>query len=129
MMLFETLKFILTFIFIYVSAFLIHELMHIKGQGILNTGNIYVWKYGMTVSSDSEISEKWFYYSGGILTSLILFIVAILSSGYFRESFIVNGWMQLLYGIYEGYTYGNVKFRYFIYLGVILLYVMVRWVI
>jgi len=115
---------ILLFLYVWISSFLIHEIMHIKGQGIFMTGTIDVWKYGMTVSPDVVEYPVWMYYSGGILSSLIMFILAYLTTGWLCWCFLTLGWVQLIYGIYEGYNMGNVKYRYIIYVTVILIMVV-----
>ena len=114
------------FLFVWVSSFLIHELMHIKGQGLKVIGKIYVNIFGMTVTANHTISDKWFSLSGGILTSIIMFLCVFLSEGFWQWSFLTLGWIQLTYGIYEGYC--GIKYRYYIYIGVII-FMMIIWMV
>jgi hypothetical protein len=112
-------------VFAFVSSFLIHELMHIKSQGVLSTGRIRVNEYGMTCTTDNVVNNVILKYSGGVYTSIVMFICAVLSSGFWQDSFILMGWMQLLYGIYEGYSEGKVGWRYLIYVGVFIVWLLV----
>jgi hypothetical protein len=116
----ELINNILVFIFVFVSSFLIHELMHIKSQGLLMGGTIRVTKYGMYVTADKVNNKELFFYGGGILTSIIMFILVFLSNNWWRWSFLTMGILQLFYGMYEGYTKGKVKYRGFIYIFVII---------
>jgi hypothetical protein len=54
------------FLFVWISSFLLHELLHIKGQGITNTGTVNIYRYSMTAVCPI-FNNEWFYYSGGIL--------------------------------------------------------------
>ncbi len=113
------------FIFVWVTSFMLHEIMHILGQGHLH-GRIYVHGLGMTVSASTIKYYTWFGYSGGILTSFIMFIVAVLSTGWWQWCFLTLGWAQLCYGIAEGLYY--VKYRYWIY-GTVICVMLVLWMV
>lgn len=114
------------FIFVWVTSFLLHEMMHIKSQG--PNGNIDVWKYGMTCTVEKMTRPQLFYYAGGIFTSPIMFICALLSAGWWSWSFLTLGLVQLFYGIYEGYNHGNVSKRYYIY-GSVVIVMLILWII
>jgi len=119
-MIFELLDYIGTFLLVFVTIFLWHELMHIKSQGILMTGTIWVHKLGMTVSADTIHNERLHKLGGGILSSIVSFLAYFLSSDpQFQFSFFTLGWVNLCYGLYEGYS--GVKYRYYIYAITILL--------
>ena len=116
----DILTYLLIAFFVYVSSWLIHEFMHIKSQGILSTGNIAVWRYSMTVGVSSGYRYPGvFYYAGGVYSSIIMFLLAIVSYGWWQWCWLTMGWLQLCYGFYEGYTDGHVKYRYYIYMLVI----------
>ena len=113
-------------LFVWVTSFLLHELMHIIGQGIKTKGKIYVdGTIGMKVTVNQAPYPKWFWYSGGILCSIIMFVVAILLTGWWQWCYLTLGWVQLIYGIYEGNYYDNVKYRYYIYLCVVLVSIII----
>jgi hypothetical protein len=112
------------FIFVWVSSFLIHELMHIAGQGHLK-GKIYVNGLGMKVIADPLIYPKWFHYSGGILTSIVMFIMVTLSYGWWAWCFLTLGWVQLCYGLYEGYIGTDKRFLIYFVIVVIMLSIWV----
>lgn len=101
---------------IWILIFLFHELMHIKSQGIRMTGKILInYPHGMMAIPKKIKEEKLFYMSGGILSSLACFILFFMSQDIqFQYAFFVMGWIQLLYGICEGWFV--VKFRYILYL-------------
>jgi hypothetical protein len=109
---------------------LLHELMHIKGQGFLATGKINVGIYGFTTNVDVIKNREWLYYSGGILSSIILFIIlCLVMNTVFIFGLLICGWIQLIYGLYEGHYQGLVTcFRYIIYIGVFLFWLII-WVI
>jgi hypothetical protein len=112
----EIIQNILIFIFIFYTSFKLHETLHIKGQGFFNTGKIFVGKWwGETVGADKVKNVEWFKLSGGVLTSLVMFILCFCSIGFWQWSFLTLGFVQLAYGIYEGF-YG-VKYRYAIYIS------------
>jgi len=109
------------FIFTWIVSFLFHEFMHIKGQSVFKDGIIYVSKTGFTVTTSPLYYPVWFYYSGGILTSIVMFALVFVSTGWWQWCWFTLGWVQLCYGIYEGYKQGNVKNRYYIYLAIVLI--------
>jgi hypothetical protein len=116
------LMFILLFTFI--TSFLWHELMHIKSQGITATGKIYVNKTGMTANCYGTWNNDLFYYGGGTLTSIIMFTMVFLTKDIWQWTFLTMGWLQLLYGIYEGKNH-KVPYRYILYLIVIAISVII----
>lgn len=121
---------LLLFIYLFVNTWLLHELMHIKSQGLRTTGVIFVKKVGFEADSDKTINDQWMRFAGGILASIVTFAVLILS-GFtpFTFALITCGWMQLIYGIYEGFTPNNEQLvRYGIYAGVFLFWLII-WVI
>ena len=121
---------IIALIPIYVLSMLLHELMHIKSQW-LTTGTIWVHSLGMTCDSDETYNVELYHYAGGVYTSVAMFVMAALdATSIFALGFITMGWVQLVYGIYEGYTIHNIKWqRYLIYISVILINVVVWYLI
>lgn len=101
----EYLIFPLVFLFAWISSFLWHELGHIKSQGILKDGVIYVDRFGLRASCNSYSSISWFYYGGGILSGLVFLLLSFclvrytLPIGYI---FGMVGITNLVYGIFEG---------------------------
>ena len=117
----------LIFVYLFVVTWLLHELFHIKGQGIMKTGDIYVNELGFTASPYEAIRDMlWFKLSGGILASIVCFLVLFLSHpSSFSFGLITMGWMQLCYGVYEGLTPQNRELhRYCIYVGVTLFWII-----
>ena len=119
------------FFFLFVVCWLLHELFHIKGQGLINTGKIFVERFGFTCVSDRTIDSVWLSLSGGILTSLVSFIMLLLSIGTsYVFGFLTVGWTQLIYGLYEGFCKVNVRsVRYVIYVCVFVFWFVVWWVV
>lgn len=106
------------FIFVFGSSFLWHDWLHIKSQGPLATGKIYVHNVGMTCVADFMHNPKLFYLGGGVLASTILFIMAFIFN--YPFSFICMGWLHLCYGLCEGFIgYTAAIARYTIYVAVI----------
>ena len=114
---------LILFILLFIPIFLMHEFFHIKGDSLTNTGRIYVEKYGFHTALDKIRHSTWMYYSGGILTSIYLFIILALSwKCVFSFALLANGGIQLAYGLYEGFIQGHVtKFRYLIYISVFII--------
>jgi hypothetical protein len=111
----------LLFLFVWVSSFLYHELMHIVGTGRLH-GTITV--DGLSMSATP--ANLW---AGGILSGFVfttagvlIWVVATPALGYL---FIVSGVVNLVYGVFETMflpSWGNNQDyrlgRYSIYIGV-----------
>lgn len=120
---------VLVFAFLWVCSFLLHELMHIKGGGLRNTGMIFVGKFDMAASLYSQKHDDWFYLSGGFLTGIVFAVASMLTVDVlWRFSLLTIGLVQVIYGGFEllflrrwggsskRYLYG----RYLIYFGVTL---------
>ena len=126
-MILNTLANIGIFSIVFVCSFLLHELMHIKSQGIKTEGTIRVhYPHSMTVGAKTRPYPEWFGYGGGILTAFIMFICVFLSDGFWQWSFLTLGWVQLCYGIYEGAV--GIKYRYYIY-GTIIVIMLLIWIL
>ena len=103
----DILTFIIMCLYAWVASFWIHELMHVKSQGLKVTGKAYIHKYGFTVSSDKIINVDWFFFSGGFLSGLIHLIVGGLIWSYgtslwpFYVPVVTCGMVNLVYGFYE----------------------------
>jgi len=118
----------LIFIYVYITSFLIHELMHIKSQGILSEGKITITSTGMLAYCNYIKNAKLFYYGGGILSSIIMFILVFLTMDWWQWCYLTMGFLQLSYGMYEGYTMCDVGYRYYIYVIVIII-MLIIWVV
>lgn len=125
MLVLQILEMIIIFLFVWITSFLLHELCHIKSQGIKNTGNIYIHKLSMTASCPIT-NIVWFHYSGGILTCIVMFLMSIFLQGWWCWCYLTLGWVHLCYGIYEGYNMGSVSNRYMIYI-LVLLVMLILW--
>jgi len=113
-MILTTIDYILTAIAVWAFAFLFHELMHPKSQGIFNTGEIHVHPVGLTVSSDNIWNQRLCRMGGGILTSILCFILFFCSQDIqFQYAFFTMGWIQFAYGLYEGWI--GCSGRYWVY--------------
>jgi len=114
-MIIEITDYIITSALVWILIFLLHELCHIKSQGLLMTGTIWVHKLGMTVKADHIHNQRLHSMGGGVLSSIVCFIAYFLSQDIqFQYAFFTMGWIQLIYGLYEGWR--GVKYRYLIYL-------------
>lgn len=127
-MILEAIDYILTSLFIWVLIFLLHELMHIKSQGIKTQGRIRVhYPHRMTVTADNVKDWRLFSMGGGILSSIVCFIAFFLSQDIqFQYAFFTMGWIQFAYGLYEGWI--GVKGRYWIY-GIVGILATIYWFI
>ena len=122
---------LLVFVYLFVSTWLLHEFFHIKSHGIRRTGDIYVNEFGLTASPYEAVrSMLWFKLAGGLLASVVSFVVLLLSSpSVFSFGLLVMGWMQLVYGVYEGFARENRELvRHGIYLVVFVFWLTV-WVV
>jgi hypothetical protein len=112
---------LLAYAVLFVPIFLMHELFHIKSQGLLTTGKIFIHTLWLDCSPDKINNMELLWYGGGVLTSIYLFLAAILINGNpFTWAFLTLGWTQLIYGILEGYYHGIGKWRYLIYALILL---------
>ena len=124
----ELITLILIYPIIWLLSFLIHEYMHIKGQGLTSTGKIYINKTGMTASCNNIKNVDWFFYSGGVLSAMVLFTLCVLvTSDILRFCLWSTGWVQLCYGIFEGIKQSHVEDRYYVYGAVVLLTFIIWW--
>ena len=124
----EIFKLILLYPVVLLIAFLLHEFFHVKGQGITATGTIHVSKIGFTPSCNNINNVDWFFYSGGILSSIVLFAMCFfITNPVVSFCFWSNAWMQLVYGCYEGYNINGVGDRYYVYAIVLLLTTIIWW--
>ena len=126
-MIFTILDYIGTGIAIWVLIFLLHELMHIRSQGLTMTGKIWVKEWGMVVSADHVYNRRLFGMGGGILSSIVCFLLYFLSQDVqWQWGFFTMGWIQFAYGLYEGWV--GVKHRYVIY-GVVGIICTIYWLV
>jgi hypothetical protein len=100
--------------------------MHIKSQGVKARGKIFVNEYGMTCCPYLYKDETLCSFAGGIYTSIIMFIMAFCSVGFWQWSFLTMGYVHLFYGLYEGFV--GVKYRYLIYITVIVI-MLIIWMV
>jgi len=119
----ELITYPLIFVFVWFTMFLIHELMHIKSQGITMGGKIWVEGWSFTCTADTVKDDLLFKLGGGILTSIICFILVFLSCCWWQWCFLTLGWVQFLYGLYEGFI--GVKYRYLIYILIVTVMVII----
>ena len=118
-------------IFLYVTSFLLHELFHVKSQGLKSTGTIYVDKLGMTASSNHIHDYELFKMSGGILTSIIFFLMVFVTDNFMQWGFLTFGFLHFCYGLFEWKYLGILppqKYkarRYSIYVWVILIMIVI----
>ena len=110
---------------IYVTSFLWHEFCHIKSQGLLATGRINVNKYGMTCGCNDTWNNRLFFLGGGILSSIIMFIFVFATKGWIQWCFLTMGYVQLFYGLFEGYKPYNIKYRFVIYFIIITVMIII----
>lgn len=113
----------LAFVYVFFTAWLLHELFHIKGHGISRIGMILVNEFGFTAQLFGHYDSLYFKLSGGILTFMVLFFLLPLTHpSPFSFGLFASGMIQFVYGLYEGFTKENKKHvRYAIYLSVFLI--------
>ena len=121
---------LLMVIYAWGGSFLWHELMHIKSQGIKNTGRIFVHPSGMTVATDNK---RWPYLcrlAGGLYSGIIHLIVGGFAWYYgiwaFYVPLITLGMINVIYGVYEAEV--GTKGRYKIY-GITTIIMIIFWII
>jgi len=102
--------------------------MHIKSQGITSEGEITITSTGMLAYCNHIKDLSLFYYSGGVLSSIIMFILVFLTTDWWQWCYLTMGFLQLSYGMYEGYTECNVGYRYYIYV-IIIIIMLIIWAI
>lgn len=121
MNLFDLLIYPALFLFVWVSSFLWHELMHIVGTNHLH-GTITVNGFSMNVTPSNH-------YAGGLLSGLVFNVTGgliwFLGSHAIGYLFIICGVVNTVYGYFEGLflpRWGNNQEyklgRYSIYIGV-----------
>ena len=117
-------------IFFWQSSFLYHELMHIKSQGLLMTGRIWVEKYGYLVSADEIYNDYYYRLAGGFYSGIIHLIVGGILWYYQAWGAYVPaitfGMMNLAYGFWEAEK--GPEGRYKIY-GIVALIMVILWII
>lgn len=122
-MIYEIISYPLVFVFVFLSSFLIHELMHIKSQGINMKGTIFVKKLGMYCTPEHFNNLHVFELAGGIYTSIIMFIMTFCCVGWWQWCFLTMGYVHFFYGLYEGFI--SIKYRMYIYVTVICVMMMI----
>jgi len=89
----------------WLTSFLVHEFMHIKSQGILMGGTIYVNEFGMTVDADEIYNLDLFYLSGGLYSGIIFMLLGIILFYYNAVALYIPsftfGFINLTYGFWE----------------------------
>ena len=104
-MILEWIVFIFMILYGWITTFLWHEYFHIKSQGILNTGEININKWGFTASVDNKDKPRWCRLAGGFLSGILhLFIGGILAYfglWYMYIPLITFGMINLIYGFWE----------------------------
>lgn len=115
------------FVFLWFSSFFLHEVCH--GVEVYRQCGGRVWvevdfqRLSMLVSWGKDIySPRLVWLAGGVYCSLVLFLLAVLNTGFFCWVFLTLGWVQLCYGLYE-WRY-KIKYRYVIYVVVVLVMVV-----
>jgi len=90
----------------------------------------------MRCEYDGYVDEpKLVSYAGGVYCSLVCFVMSVAVVGYVYLSwcFLVLGWVQLVYGIFEGCFIGRVSDhfylygRYFVYVVIVLANLFLWW--
>lgn len=119
------------FIIVWYMTFIFHELMHIKSQGIWMKGTIWIDKLGFTCMPDKYIDDGVCTLSGGVLTSIVSFLLVFLSVKELQFSFFTLGWVQLTYGIYEylcKIKNYDLKKRFYLY-GIVTVICLLFWIL
>jgi len=115
----------------WITSFLVHELMHIKSQGINVEGTIWVHNpFSMTVGAKEMPRPNLFWFAGGIYSGTIFIIFALMLSYYNAWGLYVPmgtfGVINLFYGFWEGIK--GPEGRYKIY-GATTLLMIIFWLI
>jgi len=126
---FLAVKYIIVSILLWFTVFLWHEMGHIKSQGLMMTGTIWIHKYGFTCHPDTVTDVELLSYAGGLLSSILSSIcVFLVNDSVWQFGFLGMAWVNLAYGIYEGGPW-SIKWRYVIYGIVLLIYIIFWWLI
>jgi len=125
----EYLFFPLVFVFVWYTIFLWHEVCHIMATGILR-GTIYVDGLGLSCIPSFPDRYNVVKLCGGLGASLVSFLLMFMSTMVIWQfSFFTLGWVQLVYGCYEGFVKVNVRsIRYGLYVLVVL-FCLVFWLV
>ena len=113
--------------FSWITSFLMHELMHIKSQGLRMTGTIRIYEKYLTCNADTVRTIEYIYFASGGLYSGIIFIwVGVLAVLYNAWGFYVPlisfGILNMVYGFWEGFK--KINTRYYMYVITIIILII-----
>lgn len=118
---FDILVFLSSAIFAWVNCFLLHELMHIKSQGLAMEGMIEVGKIGFTAGPRKMVNENLFFLAGGLYSGLIYLYISLLlflcGALWFTITFSTVGMINVVYGIHERKYHGEGRFKVYLLTG------------
>jgi hypothetical protein len=129
---------IFIFLLVWITAFFWHEIMHCLEAYRQGAETCFIVPnfrgLSMHMSYYGDIWDKYLIsLAGGLYSSPLCFLCAILSGGIWQFSFLCLGWVQLCFGIFE-YLYSwrlSTRMyrwsRYVLYAGVVLLNVGMWW--
>ena len=117
-MIIEIIIFIIMILYAWIASFTLHELFHIKSQGLSAEGKINVYKNGMTCIADKVKNEHLYELSGGLYSGILHIIIGLCAFYYsawpIYVPMITLGMINLTYGFWERYK--GPELRYKIYL-------------
>jgi hypothetical protein len=130
-MILNFISLILIFVFVWITVNLWHELFHCleaKRQGASKCRVSVNW-FGMTYSYSGSVNNTTqIRLAGGVYSSVLCFLlVFFVSTPSWAFSFWTLGWVQLFYGLYEGYV--GCKYRYVLYAVVVCVCIVWWWFI
>jgi hypothetical protein len=72
--------------------------------------------YGMYMYYDGLVYNKnLISFAGGVYTSPVMFLLMLMSTGAWQFAWFTLGWVQLAYGIFEGFYSHKLSCKYFKY--------------
>jgi len=128
------IKTILVFLFLWVTSFLWHELMHLKHRGLGGKGIIDVDVFSMSALIDYKATSL-FYLAGGLYTGIIFILAGFLVSDLvWMWCLFTVGVVNLVYGFFEMHflpKWGNSSRyqwnRYLLYCMVTIICIIIGW--
>jgi len=108
MILVNLLTYILIFLFVWFTSFLWHELMHCFEAWRQGSTAQYIRpkfnQLHMYMYYDGQVYNKnLISFAGGVYTSPVMFLLMLMSTGVWQFAWFTLGWVQLAYGIFEGF--------------------------
>jgi hypothetical protein len=109
----EIVKMIVEYAGLFLFSVVLHEIMHIKSQGLFASGCISIngWRFTCGVNDIKNMGIHLI--AGGLYTGVIYILASFLFSEFTKYSLIAIGTQQTIYGIFEWKYWRDMNFRTF----------------